>query len=319
MGSINYNEITSQISNWIQSESNGQIQSIDEESVQMSMNIVKCLQPKNTEEVFLKLCALNLLNAAIKTDLFKDILSYELIKSTAAKLVIAIDCLKKGIISYYYHKDELCLYFEIGNIVFSFHHVPLTSEILKASFATPIKWPGIRLQRIAQPLFSQVVRLLEDDIELKAIIYKNDDEIVEDNIGTDADNFVDYNGLDTDMIPKETTMIEEFDNGSIIISDEEREQYAIDILSGVQLGDNVEINTYGILKNGRIGALNNQFIQLELAGNKHIRIKCDAISSIEFVSTANNKPFDLSFANNVLKEILIEEGLYPSSDRKSVV
>lgn len=38
--------------------------------------------------------------------------------------------------------------------MFSFHHVPLITEVLKASFATPIKWPGIRLQKIAQPLLN---------------------------------------------------------------------------------------------------------------------------------------------------------------------
>ena len=62
-------------------------------------------------------------------------------------------------ISYYYSKEEYCLYIKLGSIVFSFHHVPLTTDVLKASFAPLIKWPGIRLQRIAQPLLNYALSM----------------------------------------------------------------------------------------------------------------------------------------------------------------
>lgn len=80
-------------------------------------------------------------------------LSYDFIKSNAAKLITITDEIKDTSISYYYNKDEYCLYIKLVTIVFSFHHVPMTSEILKASFSHPIEWPGVRLQKIAKNCF----------------------------------------------------------------------------------------------------------------------------------------------------------------------
>lgn len=404
MSNLNYNEISSLISSLLQNVSEGQILGIDEDTVKKAINIVIYLHPKNTDEVFLQLCALNLLNAAIKTEMFKEQLSYDLIKSNAAKLVIVIDSLKQEIISYYYNKEEYCLYFEVGGIVFSFHHVPLTSEILKASFANPISWPGIRLQKIAQPLLNQAIKLLEDDIETKAIINKITHEIVGNNVEYETENSIDNEYLDKDIIQNEAIFLNENSNESKAISDEERDniasqilsiiskscapdsegwydlikiapqlkangidysqygfhklalfleaifgasmqrrnvgstmvylrfpldnndkpstipslvkrdQEAIDILNGVQIGDNVEISTYGILKSGKISILNKQFVQLELKDNRVIRIRCNAISSIESKSFSyNSSLIDLSYASVSLKEILVEENLYSSS------
>lgn len=406
MNNINYNDTSSQISTWLQEISDVQILNIDEELVKKATNIVIYLQPKNTDEVFLQLCALNLLNAAIKTETYKDHLSYDLIKSNAAKLVKAIDGLKEDNISYYYNKEEYCLYFKLNGIVFSFHHVPLTSEILKASFASPISWPGIRLQKIAHPLLNYAINSLEGDIEIKAIIEKATHEINKNNAGNEAHSLLSHEHQDKSISEKTVTLQNENSNEFMNIPDEERvnvakkilsiinqcctpdsegwfdlvkiapklkangidyslygfrklalfleaifgdsmqrknigstivylkfpldytavsigianlanntekKQNTIDILNGVKLGDNVEINIYGILKSGKISILNKQFVQLELKDNRSIRIKCDAISSIESIFSSNNTPIDLSFANAILKDILVEEGLYSSS------
>lgn len=85
-----------------------------------------------------------------------------------------------------------------------------------------------------------------------------------------------------------------------------------DILSGVQVGDSVEINSFGNIKAGKICFLNKDFVQLELKGGRSIRIKCNSIASIESASFSNNL-IDLSFANDVIKDILVSEGLYTSS------
>lgn len=407
MSSINYNEISSLISNWLQNVSEGQILGIDEESVKKAINIVIYLHPKNTDEVFLQLCALNLLNASIKTETYKDHLSYDLIKSNATKLVTVIDNLKKDGISYYYNKEESCLYFEVGGIVFSFHHIPLTSEILKASFAIPIRWPGIRLKRIAQSLLNQAIKSLKDDTEIKAIIDKMTHEIVNYNVESETENSFNNENKNKELDKVEATMPNENSNESITIPIEIRESVAkkilsiigqcctpdyegwfdlvkiapklkangVDyslygfhklalfleaifgdsiqrrnvgstmvylkfpleysdiptaianipnmtgtnpdstgILSGVKIGDDVEISTYGILKSGKVSILNKQFVQLELKDKKSVRIKCDAISSIESKFSSNCiTPVDFSFANVILKDILITEGLYTSS------
>lgn len=408
MSKIYYSDISSLISNWLLEISEEQIQGIiDEELVKKAINIVIYLHPKNTDEVFLQLCALNLLNAAIKTETYKDYLSYDLIKTNAAKLVTVIDNLKKDSISYYYNKEEYCLYFELSGIVFSFHHVPLTKEILKASFANPITWPGIRLQKIAHSLLNYTINSLEDDTEIKAIIEKETLEINKSNEGNDATSLLSYVDKDKSISKKDVTSPNEKSNESIIIPNEVRENVAKQILSiiseycipdpegwfdlvkiapklkangvdyslygfqklalfleaifgdsmqrrnvgntmvylkfpldcsnipitisnipndvgmnqntrgflsGVKIGDDVEINTFGILKSGKISLLNEQFVQLELKDNKSIRIRLEAISSIESkFSSKSITNTDLSFSSAILKEILIAEDLYSSS------
>lgn len=407
MSNINYNNISTLISNWFLNRSDEQIQVIDEKLVKKAINIVIYLHPQNTDEVFLQLCALNLLNAAIKTETYKDYLSYDLIKTNAAKLVTVIDNLKKDSISYYYNKEEYCLYFELSGIVFSFHHVPLTSEILKASFANPITWPGIRLQKIAHSLLNYTINSLEDDTEIKAIIEKETLEINKSNEGNDATSLLSYVDKDKSISKKDVTSPNEKSNESIIIPNEVRENVAKQILSiiseycipdpegwfdlvkiapklkangvdyslygfqklalfleaifgdsmqrrnvgntmvylkfpldcsnipitisnipndvgmnqntrgflsGVKIGDDVEISTFGILKSGKISLLNEQFVQLELKDNKSIRIRLEAISSIESKFSSNSiTNTDLSFYSAILKEILIAEDLYSSS------
>jgi len=407
MSNINYNNISTLISNWFLEMSDEHIQVIDEKFVKKAINFVIYLHPKNIDEVFLQLCALNLLNAAIKTETYKDHLSYDLIKTNAAKLVAIVDNLKKEDISYYYNKEEFCLYYKFGNIVFSFHHVPLTSEILKASFSNPITWPGIRLQKIAVPLLNYAINSFEDDIEIKAIIEKVTPEINENNVRNDAHPLLSYEDKDISISKKDVTSLNEKSNEHIIIPGEVRvnvannilsiirqcctpdfegwfdlvkiapklkangvdyslygfqklalfleaifgdsmqrrnvgntmvylkfpldysdmptaignipnsngtNQNSIGILSGVKIGDDVEINTYGILKSGKISILNKQFVQLELKEKKSVRIKCDAISSIESkFSSTSTTPVDLSFANVDLKDIMVAEGLYSSS------
>lgn len=420
MSNLNYNEISGLISEGHQSISEGQTISFDAELVNKAVNIVLFLHPKNEDEVFLLLCALNLLNAAIKTESYKDKLSYDLIKTNAAKLVTVIDNLKKDSISYYYNKEEYCLYFGLSGIVFSFHHVPLTSEVLKASFAKPITWPGIRLQKIAHSLLNYAISLLEDDTDLKAIIEKETPEINKNNVENDVQPLLSYENKDKSISKKDVTSPNEKSNESIIIPNEVRENVAKQILSiiseycipdpegwfdlvkiapklkangvdyslygfqklalfleaifgdsmqrrnvgntmvylkfpldcsnipitisnipndvgmnqntrgflsGVKIGDDVEISTFGILKSGKISLLNEQFVQLELKDNKSIRIRLEAISSIESkfssnsVTNADESKFssnsvtnaDLSFSSAILKEILIAEDMYSSS------
>jgi len=406
MSSLNYNEISSLIPEWQQKATDRQFLDSDEVLVNKATNIVLFLHSKNEDRMFLLLCALNLLNAAIKTEPFKDKLSYDLIKTNAAKLVAVVDSLSKDDISYYYNKEEFCLYYKFGNIVFSFHHVPLTSEILKASFSNPITWPGIRLQKIAVPLLNYAINSFEDDNEVKEIIEKVTPEMNENNVGNDAQPLLSYEDKDKSISEKDVTPLNKNSNEHIIIPDEAKvnvaknilsiirqcctpdsegwfdlvkiapklkdngvdyslygfqklasfleaifgdsmqrrnvgstmvylkfpldysdistaignipnstgtNQDSIGILSGVKIGDDVEINTYGILKSGKISSLNKQFIQLELKEKKSVRIKCDAISSIESKFSSNNNPIDLSFANAILKDIMIAEGLYTSS------
>lgn len=321
MKNFNINETTDLISYLIQSVSNRQEFEIDDLSVNNSINLVLNLQPFNEYEVFLKLCALNLLNAAIKTETFKDVLSYDLIKSNAAKLVSVIDRLKTCNITYFYNKEENCLYIKLASIVFSFHHVPLISEILKASFNQPISWPGIRLQKIAQPLLNHALKIGEENENVKAILEANNCNNEENNeIGYEMVNSLanDSNTNNIELLNSGVNLTSDKDCTTINKNDIEINQDNHDILNGFNPGDNIEINTYGILKSGKIIVLNDQFVQLELDGNKYIRIKREAISSIEYNIKINSIiPVDLSFANPIIKNVLISEGLYSSETIKT--
>ena len=403
MGNIKFNEISSLITKWIQEASIDSLQLTDDKLVEKAIGVVLYNHQENEESLFLQLCALNFLKAVIKTEAFKNKLSYDLIKSNAAKLIKTIDILKNEEISYYYNKEEYCLYIKLGSIVFSFHHVPLVTEVLKASFATPIKWPGIRLQRIAQPLLNyafsinkqieitpvgindiineEVVdsslinglnsdetsnsknNVTEDncivsvDIQQTNILSETEKETIKQRILSTIDSCcspysegwydlveiapkLKNNGVDhREYGFKKLTLLLEFvfgasmqrkNEGTMVylkfplennqiqvnqqspLEDADNHQDCSDILSGVRVGDSVEINSFGNIKAGKISILNKQFVQLELKGGRSIRIKCDSIASIESASFLNNL-IDLSFANDVIKDILVSEGLYTSS------
>ena len=131
----------------------GVVFGIDAQSVSKAKAFLRAENYRTIEDLVAALCSLNLLNAAIKIQSFKEMLGYGFIKSHAASLIGKIDALKISSITYFYDSKERCLYYKIGDVIFSFHHVPLTPSILKASLNQPIKWGGIRLQKIAQPLF----------------------------------------------------------------------------------------------------------------------------------------------------------------------
>ena len=400
MSNIKFDEIYSLITKWIQESSVNSLQLTDDKLVEKAISVVIYNHQENEDSLFLQLCALNFLNAVIKIEAFKNKLSYDLIKSNAAKLIKTIDTLKNEEISYYYNKEECCLYIKLGSIVFSFHHVPLITEVLKASFATPIKWPGIRLQIIAQPLLNyafsinkeiEITPMELNDVKIEEVVDSSsanslDSDVIisnsennssEDNCivsaGTqltsiltateketikhrvlstidlycspDPEGWYDLvkiapklknNGVDYKeyRFQKLTLFLESVFGASMQRRNEgtmvylkfpleniqiqpnqqntDNHQDCSDILSGVQVGDSVEINSFGNIKSGKISILNKQFVQLELKGGRSIRIKCNSIASIESASFSNNL-IDLSFANDVIKDILVSEGLYTSS------
>ena len=402
MKEIDYKKILNSIAGWIQNEPDELILESDEDLVNMATKIVMYIHPQNQNEIFLHLCALNLLNASIKTECYKNKLSYDFIKSNAAKLITITDEIKDTSISYYYNKDEYCLYIKLVTIVFSFHHVPMTSEILKASFSHPIEWPGVRLQKIAKKLFLYAVNSIEKEIDIQNIVNSNmeidklnTDVVNEYTKSVDIDTISSENissivptAYDTKELSEESKtrlkqdIISAISNckpnsngwydlvkiapkikknginhsaygfqklsmflevifgdsmqkrhegtmvylkfplnnmlNNMIIADntnhEEDFNIEMNLLSGLNIGDSVDVSTYGIVKSGKISALNQKFIQLDLDNNRYIRIRIEAISSIESIksSVTSIKAIDLSFANGILKKILVEEGKYSS-------
>lgn len=128
---------------------------ISRASVDEAIKILRKLKIYRTRDVFLYLSAINLLNAAVKQAEYKNELSYGFIKGyvvLATRIIIAR--FQNDTIRYYYSTDEKCLYFEVFGVVFSFHNIYEDPQIIKTlTKAEKIVWPGIRLQRIATPLF----------------------------------------------------------------------------------------------------------------------------------------------------------------------
>lgn len=160
MSDLILDDISKSISEWNRQAVSGKIFEIESDSVSMALLIVQNMNISTKTDVFVYLCALNLLNAAIKTPEFKHTLSYSTIKTNAGRLIREIDNLKEASITYYYNQEEGCLYIKVEDVIFSFHQVPQTPEILKASFSKPIQWPGIRLQKIAQQIFNEITNLV---------------------------------------------------------------------------------------------------------------------------------------------------------------
>ena len=158
-------DISKSISEWNSQALDGKIFEIERDSVSMALSVVKGMSIYTKTDIFVYLCALNLLNAAIKTPEFNGKLSYSIIKPNAGRLIRDIDNLKDASITYYYDQEESCLYIKVEDVIFSFHQVPLTPEILKASFSKPIQWSGIRLQKIAQPIFERFLPIINGVID----------------------------------------------------------------------------------------------------------------------------------------------------------
>ena len=114
--------------------------------------------PQNKNDVFLSLCSLNLLNAAIKMEEYKTVLSYGFIKPSVSKLVDFCIIQKNINLSedLYYSQHQNCMYIRSFGFQFSFHNITITNNIksfIKSTLNTPVKWDGIRLQPIANELF----------------------------------------------------------------------------------------------------------------------------------------------------------------------
>jgi hypothetical protein len=124
----------------------------------------KYIQQKvhSKEGLFVILASLNLLNAAIKNNDFKETLKYDDIKGHVARILHYFSTLSynKYGIDFYINATEFCAYIEIYNIQFSFHHIRMNDVIhnFAISDRNRIKeWRGVRLQRIAGELFDLAV------------------------------------------------------------------------------------------------------------------------------------------------------------------
>ena len=160
--------ISSKIENIYNTLSEDSVLEISDDNVKAAMKVLRNYRIYNTKGLFYYLTAVNLLNAAIKRKEYKNKLRYSFIKGKVAVIVeYVIRRYTLYNVNYYYSESESCIYRKVYDVVFSFHNIP--TEILEyedVGKQKKIEWSGIRLQRIAQPLFLLSSELIEGTLEL---------------------------------------------------------------------------------------------------------------------------------------------------------
>ena len=160
--------ISSKIENIYNALSEDSVLEISDDIVKAAMKVLRNYRIYNTKGLFYYLTAVNLLNAAIKRKEYKNKLRYSFIKGKVAVIVeYVIRRYTLYNVNYYYSESESCIYRKVYDVVFSLHNIP--TEILEyedVGKQKKIEWSGIRLQRIAQPLFLLASELIEGTLEL---------------------------------------------------------------------------------------------------------------------------------------------------------
>ena len=160
--------ISSKVENIYNALSEDSVLEISDDNVKAAMKVLRNYRIYNTKGLFYYLTAVNLLNAAIKRKEYKNKLRYSFIKGKVAVIVeYVIRRYTLYNVNYYYSESESCIYRKVYDVVSSFHNIP--TEILEyedVGKQKKIEWSGIRLQRIAQPLFLLASELTQGTLEL---------------------------------------------------------------------------------------------------------------------------------------------------------
>lgn len=135
------------------------------------------------QELFLRLCSLNYLNALVKKKEYKSVLGYGMIKPEALQL--AINLMKDGQSSLceeiYVKEEEDCLYIRCYGLQFSFHHVNV--KVLENNYPQlcndNARWDGVKLQSVAGALYSLANETIKEN---------HDEEVIKVRIKTILSN-----------------------------------------------------------------------------------------------------------------------------------
>lgn len=109
------------------------------------------------QELFLRLCALNYLNALVKQDENKDVLNYGMIKPKVFYLIKNLATKNRlGLCDEIYIKpSENCAYIRCYGLQFGFHNI--NAKALAEEFPNLVNeegvWDGVRLQPVAKQLY----------------------------------------------------------------------------------------------------------------------------------------------------------------------
>ncbi len=274
---------------------------ISEDSVKDAIRYIEDFDLKDSKSLFTIVAALNLLNAAVKKDNLKSSLYYAYIKNNVSKVADYYLSNKENFkgATVYYELPRKCFYFNIFDVVFSFHQVKETNQIVNlAANSEPIIWPGIRLQRIAQSVFEYGKQLYGGDADRKAM--KSEVLSIEKNNKT--------------MIPcpdcgRMLSPSAKFcpNCGFDFSRDDE-------IAQDVSEGEQVQIEVNGLLKIGIVQKKRKSFLDLKLQDNSIYRVKYNAISSIMLTPSEILDMSTISTqVSNLLHKILLLENISTNS------
>lgn len=261
---------------------------ISEDSVKDAIRYIDDFDLKDSKSLFTIVAALNLLNAAVKKDNLKSSLYYAYIKTNVSKVAdyfLSNKDIFEGT-TVYYELPRKCFYFNIFDVVFSFHQVKETNQIVNvAATAEPITWPGIRLQRIAQFVFEQGKKM--DGVKS----FKANKDVI----------FPTTNNISLIPCPDCGRMIS---NSARFCPncgyDNSRED---EIIQGISLGNTVHIYYKGTEVTGKIVKLEKTFIDISKEDGLWIRIRYKSIDSIDILNSETSFISQIQQADSFIKQI----------------
>ena len=265
---------------------------ISNDSIKDAIRHIEVFSLKDSKNLFVIVAALNLLSADAKKNV-KTNLYYSYIKSNVSKVADYVIS-NKNIFpdaSVYYDKNQRCFYFNVFEVIFSFHQVKETEKILEAANYDPIIWPGIRLQRIAQTIFDYAVTMSSDNAE---IVEKSDSSITELMNQDPLFSCPDCGK----QISKSAKFCPHcgFDNSG----DEE-------IVKDVNVGNRVQIDSNGTIKVGTVQTKGKNYLGLKLQDGTIYRVRYNYISSISLITQPvieNSSVYESTAVSNRCYELL---------------
>ena len=247
---------------------------LTDELVYEAKSLITDFEVHDTKSLFYEIAALNLLNRAVKEEKYKGQLFYGIIKSKTSQIVddVIRNPNSYDETKYYYDQQKSCLYISIYDVVFSFHQVQETLLILKeATKCEPIIWPGIMLQRISGHIFLIAKKMYnaESRIGLLARGEKNIEEVPHAVLTPCPDC--------GKMISPSAQFCPHcgWTNG----------KYANAIFDTLCIGNDVKISYRGNISQGSIRSMQQSFIELSLNNGGMIRIRPNAVDSVEVVAS----------------------------------
>lgn len=254
---------------------------IDGSMVDEAISVINNRSAIDSNSLFLLLSAINLLNAAVKTEKHKSQLYYGFIKTRVSKIADEIMQSPNSFsgTSLFYDSIQKCMYFDVFGVIFSFHQILETTLIKNvASRNTPIQWTGVRLQRIAQKVYElaksnyDICHVVPDDSSTDILVSENRLKKCQDcgnDISTTA-LFCPHCGC----IPNESI-----------------------ITNGYQAGDKVQVN-YNINKIlGEIVSISPIFLKIRRRNNGIITVRQSSIDSIQLLEEESSEDIELSTNN----------------------